>query len=168
MTLSPARLSHHLPASAGQAYRPRRGHRPPQHHLRRLISPPSRMAFHSGGLQPAILLLPDVCSGEFISPSFLSSLGHGLPRPSGRSAHHPRHLRYVHPGWFYGTERSRPTFSSAFAPANASACAVRTVSSPRVFSAEKTSSVAFLSTQPHLLFWKTNNDRQRSTAATER
>jgi len=28
--------------------------------------------------------------------------------------------------------------------------------------------VAFLSTQPHLLFWKTNNDRQRTTAATER
>jgi len=28
--------------------------------------------------------------------------------------------------------------------------------------------VAFLSTLPHLLFWKTNNDHQRTTAATER
>jgi hypothetical protein len=55
----------------GQAKDPRSFGKP-QHHLRRLISPPSRMAFHSGGLQPAILLLPDVCSGEFISPSFLS------------------------------------------------------------------------------------------------
>jgi len=31
---SPARLSHYLPASARQAHRPRRRHRPSQHHLR--------------------------------------------------------------------------------------------------------------------------------------
>src|SRR6266436_1753918 len=34
----------------------------------------------------------------------------------------PRHSRTPRPGWFCGTERSRPTFSSRFAPAKRSAC----------------------------------------------
>jgi len=76
VALSPARLSHHLPASAGQPHRPRRSHRPSQHHLRRLnghlyllrrelnlprcARPPSSPFFRSRGLQPAILRLPEV------------------------------------------------------------------------------------------------------------
>src|SRR5258708_4937854 len=39
-----------------------------------------------------------------------------------------RYLRGLHPGWFYGIERSRPTFSSRLAPAKRSACAERNLS----------------------------------------
>jgi|SRR5712664_1471963 len=49
-----------------------------------------------------------------------------------------RHLRFLHPGCFCGTERSRPTFSSRFAPAiedsdlvgKASACGERPLLHP--------------------------------------
>src|SRR5467141_499834 len=50
-------------------------------------------------------------------------------RLAAHAAH--RHLRFLHPGCRYGIERSRPTFSSAFAPANASACAERPLFLPR-------------------------------------
>ncbi len=40
-----------------------------------------------------------------------------------------RHSRFLRPGRFYGTERSRPTLPSRFAPANRSACAARNLSS---------------------------------------